>query len=62
MDTDVIDALYEAHINKKGVAQQLGRSASAIWKLKNREVTLGTKLEVLYTLDLLRLKDGWDTD
>jgi hypothetical protein len=62
MDIEHIDKLFAKQINKRGIGRELNESDANVWKLRNREVTLGRKLEVLYTLDFIRFKDGWDTD
>jgi hypothetical protein len=60
MDKDAIDNSYTQIINTRGIGKQLELTRQKIWNYRNTQVSLGTKLEVLFKMDRLRFKDGWD--
>ena len=62
MDINEIDQAFKAVVAQRGIGKHLGKTKQDVYKLRNRDVTLGTKLEVLYVMDKLRFKDGWDED
>lgn len=60
MNENDIDTLFNQLVNQQFAARVLGIDKQTINNYRRRPVTLGTKLEVLFKADKLRLKDDWD--
>ncbi len=56
MEEQEINDLFEQEIHKRSVGRSAGLTKDQIYKYRNRGATIGTKLEVLWKLDLLEFK------
>ena len=60
MTEDQINNEFQELIQQQFAARELGVDKHVINNYRRRDVSLGTKLEVLYRAGRLRFKDGWD--
>jgi hypothetical protein len=58
-EEQIIDRFNEI-MSERGVGRKLGISKEVVYGYRNRPTSLGTKLDVLFKMDQLRFKDGWD--
>lgn len=57
-----IDKEFKTAMAVRGVGKLLDLTKQQVYNYRNRELSLGTKLEVLFKLGRLRFKDGWDSE
>lgn len=60
MTEEQINKEFHDLIHQQFAARELDLDKHVINNYRRRDVSLGTKLEVLYRADKLRFKDGWD--